>query len=82
VSVTAGPYARLDELTAIAGRFESELIARPGDRERLAQGHARAIAARSAEIDRLLAEGVPAADISGHLDQAGQDRDGDREDRQ
>lgn len=55
MSAAAGPYARLDELTAIAGRFESELVARPGDRERLAQGHGRAMAARSAEIDRLQA---------------------------
>jgi hypothetical protein len=28
--------------------------------------------ARAAEIDRLLGEGVPAAEISEHLDQAGQ----------
>lgn len=66
------PYARLDELTAIAGRFEHELAARPGDRERLAQGHGRTMAARSAEIDRLLAEGIAASDVSGHLDQVGQ----------
>lgn len=71
MTAAAGLYARLDELTAIAGRFEHELQERPGDRERLAQGHGRTMAARSAEIDRLLAEGVPAADIRGHLDGAG-----------
>jgi hypothetical protein len=72
VTAAAGPYARLDELTAIAGRFEDELIGRPSDRERLALGHGRAMAARSAEIDQLLAAGVPAADISVRLDRAGQ----------
>jgi hypothetical protein len=48
------------------------LSLQPRDRERLAQGHGRAMTARSAEIDRLLATGVPAAEIRGHLDQAGQ----------
>lgn len=68
----SAPFARLDELTTIAGRFEAELLARPGDRARLAQGHGRAMDARTAEINRLLDTGVPAGEIRGHLDRAGQ----------
>ena len=70
--MTGGQFARLDELTAITGRFEGEMAGRPGDVERLAQGHGRAIDARTAEIDRLRAEGLTAAEISKHLDEAGQ----------
>jgi hypothetical protein len=66
--MAGGPFGRLDELTAIAGRFEDELVRNPGDRVRLAQGHGRAMDARMAEIDRLRAEGLTAAEISEHLD--------------
>jgi hypothetical protein len=69
--VTGEPFGRLDELTAIAGRFEDEMTGRGADVERLAQGHGRAMDARAAEIDRLRAEGLTAAEISGHLDEAG-----------
>jgi hypothetical protein len=70
--VIGGQFARLDELTAIAGRFEGEMSGRPGDVERLAQGHGRAMDARAAEIDRPRAEGLTVAEISEHLDGAGQ----------
>jgi hypothetical protein len=78
VSAGAGPFGRLDELTAIAGRFEAELVRQPGDRARLAQGHGRAMDARTAEINRLLGEGVPAAEIGEHLDAADGHRGGER----
>ncbi|MGI8447566.1 MAG: hypothetical protein ACR2MP_10395 [Streptosporangiaceae bacterium] len=68
MTAAAGPYARLDELTAIAARFEGEMAGRPADAGRLAQGHGRATAARAAEIDRLLGEGVPAVEIGEHLE--------------
>jgi phenylalanyl-tRNA synthetase beta subunit len=66
------PFGRLDELTAIAGRFEDEFDRQPGDRARLAPGHERTMDARTAEINRLLGEGIPAGEIREHLDEAGQ----------
>jgi hypothetical protein len=72
VTAVAGLFGRLDELTAIAGRFESEMADRAADVERLVQGHGRAMDERAAEIDRLRAEGLTVAEISEHLDQAGQ----------
>lgn len=72
MTAAAGAFARLDELTAITMRFEDEMTRRPDDTPRLAQGHGRAMDARTAEINRLRAEGLTAAEIRDHLDQAGQ----------
>jgi hypothetical protein len=67
-----GSFARLDELTAITLRFEDEMAGRPADVDRPAQGHGQATDDRAAETGRLTGEGVPAAEITEHLDQAGQ----------
>jgi hypothetical protein len=68
VTAAADPFARLDELTQITLRFEGEMAGRAADVERLAQGHGRAMDARTAEIGRLRAEGLTAAEIGEHLD--------------
>lgn len=70
-------YARLDELTGIKNDFEAELGRQPGPgyggaerREQLSRDWGEVDQARTDEVLRLKQEqGIPFAEISGHLDQ-------------